>query len=152
MPKRGIIAIVFTIAGLRMILAYAPPSEGRIGSTSPTPSASGGPSASPSAGAGNAQFTGSKFNYNYGVMQVTVKVSGGKIIEASVSQSGRWPIGYRRNACTESVFNSAAIDLSVSAKTGADFMAKQPNACTGASYSWWGYASSLQAAVDKAGY
>ena len=85
-------------------------------------------------------------------MKVTVTISGGKVTDASVSQSGRWAIGYRKSACTEAVFNSAAIDLSVGSSTGSDFLAKQPSACSGASYSWWGYANSLQAAIDKATY
>ena len=81
-----------------------------------------------------------------------VTISGGKVTGASVSQSGRWAIGYRKSACTEEVFNSAAIDLSAGSSTGSDFMALQPNACSGATYSWWGYANSLQAAIDKATY
>ena len=91
-------------------------------------------------------------------MKVTVTISGGKVTDASVSQSGRWPIGYRNSACTESVFNSAAIDLSAGGSTGNDFMSLQPTICahangySGATYSWWGYANSLQAAIDKATY
>ena len=50
------------------------------------------------------------------------------------------------------LFNSAAIDLSAGAASGSDFMAKIPSACSGATYSWWGYANSLQAAIDKAIY
>jgi len=50
------------------------------------------------------------------------------------------------------VFNSAAIDLSAGSSAGSDFMALQPSACSGATYSWWGYANSLQAAIDKATY
>jgi uncharacterized protein with FMN-binding domain len=100
----------------------------------------------------NGTFTGSAFNYNYGTMKVTVTISGGKVTGASVSQSGRWAIGYRKSACTEAVFNSAAIDLSAGSSAGSDFMALQPNACSGATYSWWGYANSLQTAIDKATY
>jgi hypothetical protein len=83
---------------------------------------------------------------------VTVTISGGKVTDASVSQSGRWAIGYRKSACTEAVFNSAAIDLAANSSAGKSFVALQPNACSGASYSWWGYANSLQAAIDKATY
>lgn len=160
MPKRGLIAFVFTMAGLRMILGYTLPARAGIGAASPSPTGTPDPGASPtptptptpSGSARDGSFSGSNFNYNYGVMKVTIKVSGGKITDASVSQNGQWPIGYRRGACTESVFNSAAVDLAVAASTGSDFMAKQPNACSGATYSWWGYANSLQAAIDKAGY
>jgi len=160
MPKRGLIAVVFTIAGLRLILGYTLPARAGIGAVSPTPTGTPVPGASPTptstakpGGSGkDGSFTGSNFNYNYGVMKVTIKVSGGKITEASVSQNGQWPIGYRRGACTESVFNGVAINLAAAKSTGSDFMAAQPSACSGATYSWWGYANSLQAAIDKAGY
>ena len=180
MPKRGLISLIFTIAGLRLIVGYVPPVQAGIGGISPDPSVNPDPSASASAEptptstatptptptpaatpkpttpdaatAHNGTYTGSTFDYNYGTMQVTVTVSGGKVSGASVSQSGRWAIGYRKAACTEAVFNSAAIDLSAGAASGSDFMAKIPSACSGATYSWWGYANSLQAAIDKAIY
>lgn len=200
MPKRGLISLIFTIAGLRLIVGYVPPVQAGIGGISPdpsvnpdpsasasaeptptstatptptptpTPAASGGPGASATpkptptpaatpkpttpaaATVHNGTYTGSTFDYNYGTMQVTVTISGGKVSGASVSQSGRWAIGYRKAACTEAVFNSAAIDLSAGAASGSDFMAKIPSACSGATYSWWGYANSLQAAIDKAIY
>jgi len=194
MPKRGLISLIFTVAGLRLIIGYVPPAQAGIGGISPDPSATPDPSASaspdvaptPSATAGastppgasatpkptatpkatatpkptataaaslhDGTYTGSNFNYNYGTMKVTVTISGGKVTSASASQSGRWAIGYRKSACTEAVFNSAAIDLSASSSAGSDFMALQPSACSGATYSWWGYANSLQAAIDKASY
>ena len=194
MPRRGLISLIFTIAGLRLVIGYVPPAQAGIGGITPDPSASPDPLASastdptptpsatadatatPSASSApgatatpkptetpkdtatpvatlhDGTFSGNNFNYNYGTMKVTVTISGGKVTDASVSQSGRWAIGYRRSACTEAVFNSAAIDLSAGAATGSDFMAKQPSACTGATYSWWGYANSLQAAIDKATY
>jgi hypothetical protein len=85
-------------------------------------------------------------------MKVTVTISGGKVTSASTSRSGRWPIGYRKTACTEAVFNSAAIDLAANSSAGATFVDLKPTACSGATYSWWGYANSLQAAIDKATY
>lgn len=85
-------------------------------------------------------------------MQVTVTISGGKVTTATVAQSGRWAIGYKRTACTEALFNSAAIDLAANSAAGANFVALRPSACTGATYSWWGYANSLQAAIDQATY
>lgn len=192
MPRRGLISLIFTIAGLRLVIGYVPPAQAGIGGISPDPSVSPDPSASPTidptpttsptpdpslapgasatpkptpkptappkptataaATLHSGTFSGNNFNYNYGTMKVTVTISGGKVTKATVAQSGRWAIGYRRSACTETVFNSAAIDLSAGASTGSDFMAKQPNACSGATYSWWGYANSLQAAIDKATY
>ena len=192
MPKRGLISLIFTIAGLRLIVGYVPPAQAGIGGISPdpsvtpdpsatatadpapTPSSTPDPSLAPGASATpkptpkptvtpkptataaatlhNGTFTGSNFNYTYGTMKVTVTISGGKVTDASVSQSGRWAIGYRKSACTEAVFNSAAIDLAANSSAGKSFVALQPNACSGASYSWWGYANSLQAAIDKATY
>jgi hypothetical protein len=190
MPRRGIISLIFTIAGLRLIVGYVPPAQAGIGGISPDPSVTPDPSASatvdptptptpaPSLAPGasptpkptatpkptvaptapavatlhNGTYTGSAFNYNYGTMKVTVTISGGKVTDASASQSGRWAIGYRNSACTEAVFNSAAIDLAANSSAGNSFVALQPNACSGATYSWWGYANSLQAAIDKATY
>jgi len=192
LPKRGLISLIFTIAGLRLIVGYVPPAQAGIGGISPDPSVTPDPSATatadpaptpsptpdPSLAPGasatpkptpkptvtpkptataaatlhNGTFTGSNFNYTYGTMKVTVTISGGKVTDASVSQSGRWAIGYRKSACTEAVFNSAAIDLAANSSAGKSFVALQPNACSGASYSWWGYANSLQVAIDKATY
>jgi hypothetical protein len=190
MPRRGLISLIFTIAGLRLIVGYVPPAQAGIGGISPDPSVTPDPSASatvdptptptrtpdrslapgvsptpkpkptatpkPTAPAAatvhNGTYTGSNFNYNYGNMKVTVTISGGKVTNASVAQSGRWAIGYRKSACTEAVFNGAAINLAANSSAGNSFVALQPNACSGASYSWWGYASSLQAAIDKATY
>ena len=190
MPKRGLISLIFTIAGLRLIVGYVPPAQAGIGGISPDPSVTPDPSASasvdptptptptpdPSLAPGasatpkpkptatpaptstaaatlhNGTFTGSAFNYNYGTIKVTVTISNGKVTGASTSQSGRWPIGYRKTACTEAVFNSAAIDLAANSSAGNSFVALQPSACSGATYSWWGYANSLQAAIDKATY
>jgi uncharacterized protein with FMN-binding domain len=46
MPKRGLIALVLTLAGLRLIVAYSPPG-GDIGSLDPSADPSAAPSASP---------------------------------------------------------------------------------------------------------
>jgi len=128
--------------------ASATPRPTATAKPTPTPK----PTAAPVATVHSGTYTGSNFNYNYGNMQVTVTISGGKVTKASVVQSGRWPIGYRKGACTASVFNSAAINLAAGSSVGNDFLDLQPTACSGASYSWWGYASSLQAAIDMATY
>ncbi len=202
MPRRGLFTLIFTIAGLRLIVGYVPPAQAGIGGISPDPFASPDPlvSASPDAtptasvdpgvtpnptvapsakpGASgtpvatatpkptatpvptaptaatlhNGTYTGSNFNYKYGFMQVTVTISGGKVTAASAVQTGKYAIGYKKAACTEAVFNSAAIDLAASSAAGNSFVARIPAACSGATYSWWGYANSLQAAIDKATY
>lgn len=200
MPRRGLITLIFTIAGLRLIVGYVTPAQAGIGGfppdpvaspdplasaspdatptpsptptssvapgASPTPAASGAPVATPTpkptatpvptapaaATLHNGTYTGSNFNYTYGYMKVTVTISGGKVTSASVAQSGKWAIGYKKAACTEALFNSAAIDLAANSAAGANFVALKPTACTGATYSWWGYANSLQAAIDQATY
>jgi uncharacterized protein with FMN-binding domain len=202
MPRRGLFTLIFTIAGLRLIVGYVPPAQAGIGGISPDPFASPdplvsaspdvtptasvdpgvtpNPTVAPSAKPGasgtpvatatpkptatpvptaptaatlhNGTYTGSNFNYKYGFMQVTVTISGGKVTAASAVQTGRYAIGYKKAACTEAVFNSAAIDLAASSAAGNSFVARIPAACSGATYSWWGYANSLQAAIDKATY
>ncbi len=202
MPRRGLFTLIFTIAGLRLIVGYVPPAQAGIGGISPDPFASPdplvsaspdvtptasvdpgvtpnptvAPSAKPGASATpvatatpkptatpvptapaaatlhNGTYTESNFNYKYGFMQVTVTISGGKVTAASAVQTGKYAIGYKKAACTEAVFNSAAIDLAASSAAGNSFVARIPAACSGATYSWWGYANSLQAAIDKATY
>ncbi len=202
MPRRGLFTLIFTIAGLRLIVGYVPPAQAGIGGIVPDPLASPDPlvSASPDAtptpsvdptvtpnpttapsakpGASgtptatatpkptatpvptapaaatlhNGTYTGSNFNYKYGFMKVTVTISGGKVTAASAVQTGKYAIGYKKAACTEALFNSAAIDLVASSAAGNSFVARIPAACSGATYSWWGYANSLQAAIDKATY
>ena len=104
-------------------------------------------------------YTGANVNYNYGRMQVTVVIANGQVVDASVQQTGRWSIGYRRASCTATVFNNAAIGLVARKTTGETFagmplsvLPNPPSACSGASYSWWGYANSLQNAIDQATY
>ena len=198
MPRRGLIALIFTIAGLRLIVGYVPPAQAGIGgivpdplaspdplvsaspdaTPTPTPSPTPEPSLAPGASATpkpkptatpmptatpvptapaaatlhNGTYTGSNFNYQYGFMEVTVTISGGKVTAASAVQTGKYAIGYKKAACTEALFNSAAIDLAASSAAGNSFVARIPAACSGATYSWWGYANSLQAAIDKATY
>jgi uncharacterized protein with FMN-binding domain len=122
----------------------------------PKPTATPKPTVAPTAPAAatlhNGTYTGSNFNYKYGFMKVTVTISGGKVTDASAVQTGKYAIGYKKTACTEALFNSAAIDLAASSAAGNSFVARRPAACSGATYSWWGYANSLQAAIDKATY
>ena len=198
MPRRGLIALIFTIAGLRLIVGYVPPAQAGIGgivpdplaspdplvsaspdaTPTPTPSPTPEPSLAPGASATpkpnptatpkptatpvptapaaatlhNGTYTGSNFDYKYGFMKVTVTISGGKVTAASAVQTGKYAIGYKKAACTEALFNSAAIDLAANAAAGNSYTALKPAACSGATYSWWGYANSLQAAIDKATY
>ena len=122
-----------------------PTPAGSPGSTSkPTPKPKPSATPKPSTAMKDGSYTGANTNYNYGMMEVSIKVSGGKIVEASVNQSGRWPIGFRNRSCTESDFNTRAIGID----SGRAFFSLQ--FCSGATYSKWGYATSLQSAIDQA--
>lgn len=172
MPKKGFFAILITAVGLWFVVTYRAPQIEEIGgvdaSPSPLPSDTTAPSASPDTVPGateapgksstpkptatpkqgtamkDGSYTGTNTNYRYGMIEVTIEVSGGKVTKASVNQSGRWPIGYRNKRCTESDFNTRAIGIaSGKAFFNLDF-------CSGATYSKWGYATSLQSAIDQA--
>ena len=171
MPKKAIVSILLTIVGLWAIVTYSPPKIDDIGggvgpsplpsdSGTPTPSGKPKPSSSPgsssqptpkpsttpkpSSAMKDGTYTGANTNYNYGKMAVTIKVSGGKIVDASVNQTGRWPIGFRNKKCTDAEFNTRAISID----SGKAFFSLQ--FCSGATYSKWGYATSLQSAIDQA--
>ena len=61
-----------------------------------------------------------------------------------MDQTGRWPIGYRNKKCTDAEFNTRAIGID----SGKALFSLQ--FCSGATYSKWGYATSLQSAIDQA--
>ena len=85
-------------------------------------------------------------------MQVTVKILNGQVVDASVQKTGSYSIGYQSRSCTATVFNNAAIGMNANANAGQNFLNKQPSMCSHATYSWWGYANSLQNAIDQATY
>ena len=177
MPKKGIVSILFTLVALWAIVTYSPPKIDEVGvgvdpsplpsdaatptpsaTTSATPTPAGSPgststptpkpkpsaTAKPSTAMKDGSYTGANTNYNYGMMEVSIKVSGGKIVDASVNQAGRWPIGFRNKKCTAAEFNTRAIGID----SGRAFFSLQ--FCSGATYSKWGYATSLQSAIDQA--
>jgi uncharacterized protein with FMN-binding domain len=116
----------------------------------PTPTPK--PTAAPVATVHSGTYTGSNYNYRYGNMQVTVKITNGKVTSASTVQTGSYAIGFNSGGCTEAVFNSAAINLAADSTAYANFVGRQPQACSNATFSWKGYGHSLQAAIDKATY
>ena len=122
------------------------PTPGASGTPKPTPKPTPAPTATPKpvGGLTDGTFTGPATDYQYGTMTVTITTSGGKIVKAAVQQSGNWSIGYRNSSCTAADFNSRALTVS----SGNELYALQ--FCSGATYSKWGYATSLQGAIDKA--
>jgi uncharacterized protein with FMN-binding domain len=141
-------------------------------STSPTPTSvpSGAPSTAPTAtpkptakptkppaGAATVHdgtYVGSPaFNFNFGAVTVTIVIKNGTITSASEKDNDRNSIsGPFARRCTAKVFNNAAIGMDVNATTAQTFFNNRPSMCSGATYSWWGYANSLQQAIDKATY
>jgi len=118
------------------------PTPGASSTPKPTPVATATPK--PVGGLADGTFSGPATDYQYGTMTVTITTSGGKIVKATVQQSGNWSIGYRNSSCTAADFNSRALTVS----SGNELYALQ--FCSGATYSKWGYATSLQGAIDKA--
>ncbi|MEI6271203.1 MAG: hypothetical protein WCP38_02435, partial [Chloroflexota bacterium] len=110
MPKRGLIALVLTLAGLRLIVAYSPPGgDIGLGGTTPDPNASpsAGPTSAPSGGGAtptptptkkpkpskaptgtlkDGTYDGDAVAFRYGTAQVEIVVSGGVITEVKALQ------------------------------------------------------------------
>jgi hypothetical protein len=171
MPKRGIIALVLTLAGLRLIVAYSPPSSlvGLGGQTpdpnaSPSASPSTGPTSTPSSGGGGSTptptptktpkptsapsgklkdgtYDGDAVQYQFGTAQVEIVVSGGVITEVKALQL---PTGGGYTARVTNFFKTQ-----VPARIVADQGWKISNV-GGATYTSQAYAQSLQSAISKA--
>ncbi len=165
MPKRGLIALVLTLAGLRLIVAYSPPG-GDIGSVDPSadPSVvpSDAPSASPGSSAGptptptktpkpskaptgslkDGTYDGDAIQFKYGTAQVEIVVSGGVITEVKALQLPTGG-GYTKRVTT---FFQTQIPSRIVADQGWKI-----SSVGGATYTSRAYSQSLQSAISKAG-
>jgi uncharacterized protein with FMN-binding domain len=165
MPKRGLIALVLTLAGLRLIVAYSPPG-GDIGSVDPSadPSvvSSDAPSASPGSSAGptptptktpkpskaptgtlkDGTYDGDAIKFKYGTAQVEIVVSGGVITEVKALQLPTGG-GYTKRVTT---FFQTQIPSRIVADQGWKI-----SSVGGATYTSRAYSQSLQSAISKAG-
>ena len=165
MPKRGLIALVLTLAGLRLIVAYSPPG-GDIGSVDPSadPSVvpSDAPSASPGSSAGptptptktpkpskaptgklkDGTYDGDAIQFKYGTAQVEIVVSGGVITEVKALQLPTAG-GYTKRVTT---FFQTQIPSRIVADQGWKI-----SSIGGATYTSRAYSQSLQSAISKAG-
>jgi len=165
MPKRGLIALVLTLAGLRLIVAYSPPG-GDIGSVDPSadPSVvpSDAPSASPGSSAGptptptktpkpskaptgtlkDGTYDGDAIKFKYGTAQVEIVVSGGVITEVKALQLPTGG-GYTKRVTT---FFQTQIPSRIVADQGWKI-----SSVGGATYTSRAYSQSLQSAISKAG-
>jgi uncharacterized protein with FMN-binding domain len=165
MPKRGLIALVLTLAGLRLIVAYSPPG-GDIGSVDPSadPSVvpSDAPSASPGSSAGptptptktpkpskaptgtlkDGTYDGDAIKFKYGTAQVEIVVSGGVITEVKALQLPTGG-GYTKRVTT---FFQTQIPSRIVADQGWKI-----SSVGGATYTSRADSQSLQSAISKAG-
>jgi hypothetical protein len=170
MPKRGLIALVLTLAGLRLIVAYSPPG-GDIGSVdpsaaptdspavSPTPAPSSGgggggatptptptkapkPSKAPTGALKDGTYDGDAVNFKFGTAQVEIVVKGGVINEVKALQLPTGG-GYTKRVTT-------FFQTQVPSRIVADQGWKISNV-GGATYTSRAYSQSLQSAISQAG-
>ncbi len=168
MPKRGLIALVLTLAGLRLIVAYSPPG-GDIGSVDPSadpsvqpsvtpsdaPSASPGssanptptpaktpkPSKAPTGTLKDGTYDGDAIKFKFGTAQVEIVVSGGVITEVKALKLPTAG-GYTKRVTT-------FFQTDIPARVVADQGWKISN-ISGATYTSRAYSQSLQSAINQA--
>ena len=154
MPKRGLIALVLTLAGLRLIVAYSPPG-GDIGSVdpsaaptdspaagpTPTPTKTPKPSKAPTGTLKDGTYDGDAIKFKYGTAQVEIVVSGGVITEVKALKLPTAG-GYTKRVTT-------FFQTDIPARVVADQGWKISN-ISGATYTSRAYSQSLQSAINQA--
>ena len=154
MPKRGLIALVLTLAGLRLIVAYSPPG-GDIGSIdpsaaptdspaaspTPTPTKTPKPSKAPTGTLKDGTYDGDAIKFKYGTAQVEIVVSGGVITEVKALKLPTAG-GYTKRVTT-------FFQTDIPARVVADQGCKISN-ISGATYTSRAYSQSLQSAINQA--
>ena len=154
MPKRGLIALVLTLAGLRLIVAYSPPG-GDIGSVdpfaaptdspaaspTPTPTKTPKPSKAPTGTLKDGTYDGDAIKFKYGTAQVEIVVSGGVITEVKALKLPTAG-GYTKRVTT-------FFQTDIPARVVADQGWKISNV-GGATYTSRAYSQSLQSAINQA--
>jgi uncharacterized protein with FMN-binding domain len=154
MPKRGLIALVLTLAGLRLIVAYSPPG-GDIGSvdpsaaptdspaasSTPTPAKTPKPSKAPTGTLKDGTYDGDAIKFKYGTAQVKIVVSGGVITEVKALKLPTAG-GYTKRVTT-------FFQTQVPSRIVADQGWKISNV-GGATYTSRAYSQSLQSAINQA--
>ena len=154
MPKRGLIALVLTLAGLRLIVAYSPPG-GDIGSvdpsaaptdspaasSTPTPAKTPKPSKAPTGTLKDGTYDGDAIKFKYGTAQVEIVVSGGVITEVKALKLPTAG-GYTKRVTT-------FFQTNIPARIVADQGWKISNV-GGATYTSRAYSQSLQSAINQA--
>jgi len=154
MPKRGLIALVLTLAGLRLIVAYSPPG-GDIGSVdpsaaptdspaagpTPTPTKTPKPSKAPTGTLKDGTYDGDAIQFKFGTAQVEIVVSGGVITEVKALKLPTAG-GYTKRVTT-------FFQTDIPARIVADQGWKISNV-GGATYTSRAYSQSLQSAINQA--
>ena len=154
MPKRGLIALVLTLAGLRLIVAYSPPG-GDIGSVdpsaaptdspaagpTPTPAKTPKPSKAPTGTLKDGTYDGDAIKFKFGTAQVEIVVSGGVITEVKALKLPT-ASGYTKRVTT-------FFQTDIPARIVADQGWKISN-IGGATYTSRAYSQSLQSAINQA--
>jgi len=154
MPKRGLIALVLTLAGLRLIVAYSPPG-GDIGSvdpsaaptdspaasSTPTPAKTPKPSKAPTGTLKDGTYDGDAIKFKFGTAQVEIVVSGGVITEVKALKLPTAG-GYTKRVTT-------FFQTDIPARIVADQGWKISNV-GGATYTSRAYSQSLQSAINQA--
>jgi len=154
MPKRGLIALVLTLAGLRLIVAYSPPG-GDIGSvdpsaaptdspaasSTPTPAKTPKPSKAPTGTLKDGTYDGDAIKFKFGTAQVEIVVSGGVITEVKALKLPTAG-GYTKRVTT-------FFQTNIPARIVADQGWKISNV-GGATYTSRAYSQSLQSAINQA--
>ena len=164
MPKRGLIALILTLAGLRLIVAYSPPggdiggvdpsadpsvvpsdapsaSPGSSASPTPTPTKTPKPSKAPTGSLKDGTYDGDAIKFKYGTAQVEIVVSGGVITEVKALKLPTAG-GYTKRVTT-------FFQTDIPARVVADQGWKISN-ISGATYTSRAYSQSLQSAINQA--
>jgi len=159
MPKRGLIALVLTLAGLRLIVAYSPPgsdigsvdpsaaptnspTDSPAASSTPTPTKTPKPTKAPTGTLKDGTYDGDAVNFKYGTAQVEIVVKGGVITEVKALQLPTGG-GYSKRVTTY-------FQTQIPSRIVADQGWKISNV-GGATYTSRAYSQSLQSAISKAG-
>jgi uncharacterized protein with FMN-binding domain len=153
MPKRGLIALILSLAALRLIVAYEPPGGSIVEAPSVDPSVAppvdqGGadaPGATPTSGAVGAYrdgtYDGPAVDFKYGTAQIQIVVEGGVVVAVNPLQLP-----------TQKGYTKRVTDFFKS-DVGARVIADQDwklSTISGATFTTKAYASSIQGALDQA--
>lgn len=163
MPIRAAVTLVATAVGVILLFSFRTPPPSSLGtvvvpprsSASPSPNAGGTPSGAPPSGSGsptpsptakptgfkNGSFNGQAFSNNYGLVQVELVVSGGRITDVK-------PLQYPTDNPQSSYINSQAVPLLRQEVLQAQ--SSQIDVISGATFTSDAFYQSLQTALAQA--